>query len=539
MAKLFLLGNEACALGAIDAGCTFAFGYPGTPSTEIMEYLLRYREDHPDITARWCTNEKTAFEGAMGVSYAGRRALVVMKHVGLNVAADAFINAVLQKINGGLVVVVADDPGMHSSQNEQDTRFLADFAKTVCFEPGSQQETYTMMREAFSVSGKFGIAVVLRMVTRLSHARAVVIRGGAERASEKPCPARDRGEWICLPSFARLNYRRLLDRQQQFREYTCRSSCNQLALNPSFKSFGVITAGIAGGYYRETAESLPVQPSHLHVGVYPFPGELVRQLADSVDTVIVIEEGYPFIEEKIRSAVRDPLVIRGKMDGSFPDQGELHPDHIRNALALPYAGKTTGHTSEPLPARFSRLCKGCPHNDSFEVLRGALKIFEDTIVTSDIGCYTLGALPPYDLIDCALCMGASIGMARGAAEAGCANVVALIGDSSLLHSGIPGIIDAVAADTPMTVLVLDNGTVAMTGGQDPVLPSARLLPLLEGIGVRREHCRTIVPLPANFEKNVAILREEMSYRGLSVILARRSCVRRRKAGSDGVVGHDD
>ncbi len=278
MPQRILLGDEAVALGAVHAGLTAAYSYPGTPATEIMESLQAHRAAHGGPHATWCANEKTAFEGALGVSFAGRRALVSMKHVGLNVAADPFMNSALVEVHGGLVLAVADDPGMHSSQNEQDSRYYADFARVVCLEPANQQEAYDMTLEAFDLSERFRIPVMVRLVTRLAHGRTVVDVG--EPREQNPIRrAPQRTSWILLPGNARRQWRSLLERQREFAAHSEGSRWNTLELNPADRSLGVITCGIARGYFRENAAELAAAPSHLHIGAYPAPVEAIRRLA--------------------------------------------------------------------------------------------------------------------------------------------------------------------------------------------------------------------------------------------------------------------
>ncbi|MDX9801476.1 MAG: thiamine pyrophosphate-dependent enzyme [Spirochaetia bacterium] len=523
MQEVLVLGDEALALGAVDAGLSVAYGYPGTPSTEILEYLINYHEKKdPELIARWCTNEKTAFEGAVGVSYAGRRSLVTMKHVGLNVASDAFMNSALMKINGGLVVAVADDPGMHSSQNEQDSRFYADFARIICFEPGNHQEAYNMTVEAYRVSEFFHIPVMIKLVTRLSHSRAVIIRG--ETASKTNFgKAPERKDWMALPALSRKSWENHIKLQKDFEEYSEKSSFNKLDINSGRRDIAVITTGLGGNYYRENLSDLDPPPSHLHIGLYPAPVEKIRKLCGCVDKIIIIEEGYPFVERFVRGILPHDKIINGKMDSTVVPAGELDPDNVRKSLGLPPL-PAQSPVPGPLPGRPPQLCAGCPHKDSFTALNEAVEKLGGGTVTSDIGCYALGAYPPYNAIETLLCMGASIGMARGAAESGLKNVVATIGDSTFLHSGITALIDAVSTDTPMTIMILDNSTTAMTGGQDTILSSARIKQVVLGCGVSPEHLREIIPLPKNHEKNVGILMEEIAHNGLSVIIPLRECV---------------
>jgi indolepyruvate ferredoxin oxidoreductase alpha subunit len=516
-----LLGDDAVALGAIHAGITAAYAYPGTPSTEILEYILRYKDRHGKPHAAWCANEKTALEEALGVSFAGRRALVAMKHVGLNVAADPFVNAAIVSIHGGVVLAVADDPGMHSSQNEQDTRYLVDFARIMCLEPANQQEAYHMTIEAFDLSERFDVPVIVRLVTRLAHSRAVVEtgEGRAENPIAKvPVPS----SWILLPSNARRQWRALLDRQGSMLEYTEKSPHNVLKLNDKSR-FGVITTGIARNYFMEAAEDLSERPSHLHVGAYPFPVGKIRRLVENVDRVLVLEEGYPFLERSLRGIVPPPVEILGKESGQVPADGELNPDIARKALGLEIReGISVADLS--LPGRPPQLCQGCPHGDAYNAIKKALEGYPGKIVTSDIGCYTLGALPPYSAIESCVCMGASVGMAKGASEAGIHPVIAVIGDSTFLHSGVTPLMDAVSADANMTLIILDNETVAMTGTQPTVLPSSRLKSLILGVGVDRDHFHVIDAHPKKTDENTEIIRRELEHKGLSVIVAVRTCL---------------
>ncbi len=522
MSEMVLLGDEAVAMGAIHAGITSAYAYPGTPSTEILEYLIRYAQKNNQPVAQWCTNEKTAYEAALGTSFAGKRSLVAMKHVGLNVAADPFMNSAIVDIHGGLVVVVADDPGMHSSQNEQDSRYFADFARIVCLEPTNQQEAYEMTKEAFELSERYHIPVMIRLVTRLAHSRSVVSVNGQKKENPLQKVANP-SSWILLPSNARRQWHELLAVQQELKKYSESSGHNPLEINPDFKEFGVITTGLAKNYYLENLPQMDVKPSHLHISAYPLPAEKIRQLAAHVQKLIILEEGYPFVERFVRGVLPQPVEILGKENGHVPPEGELNPDNIRPVLGLSER-EAKVKTNFPLPGRPPQLCPGCPHADTFDAIKKALADFEQTMVTSDIGCYTLGALPPYSAIESTVNMGASVGMAKGAAEAGFYPVVAVIGDSTFLHSGITPLIDAVAHNTNMTLIILDNETVGMTGGQPTMLPSSRLESVVTGIGVPQEHLRILTAHRKFTEENTRVIREEIDYQGLSVIIAVRECV---------------
>ncbi len=522
MSEMVLLGDEAVAMGAIHAGISAAYAYPGTPSTEIMEFLIRYAEKNEKPIAQWCANEKTAYEAALGVSFSGKRSLVAMKHVGLNVAADPFMNSAIVNIHGGLVVVVADDPGMHSSQNEQDSRYFADFARITCLEPVNQQEAYEMTMEAFELSEKYHIPVMIRLVTRLAHSRSVVKVGAPQ--SENPLKkVPDPNSWILLPSNAKKQWHKLLETQKDLEAHSEASAYNALKLNQDFKDFGVITTGLAVNYYLENLPELAQTPSHLHISEYPIPTEKIRTLANHVKQLVILEEGYPFVERFLRGIIPPPVEIKGKLSGDVPAEGELNPDNIRPVLGLPERNRS-GKVIFNLPNRPPQLCPGCPHADTFTSLKKALSHFKETMVTSDIGCYTLGALPPYNAIESTVNMGASVGMAKGAADAGFHPVVAVIGDSTFLHSGVTPLMDAVAHNTNMTLIILDNETVGMTGGQPTVLPSSRLEKVVLGLGVDPQHLH-VVPTHRKFiEQNAELILNELNYKGLSVIIAVRECV---------------
>jgi indolepyruvate ferredoxin oxidoreductase alpha subunit len=535
--ELFLLGDEAVGLGALHGGLSIAYGYPGTPSTEIMEFLLDHcshnagGEDLPH--AAWCANEKTAFEAALGVSFAGKRTLVTMKHVGLNVCADPYINSALLGINGGLVLAVADDPGMHSSQDEQDSRFFADFAFAPCLEPQSVQEAYDMTREAFLVSERFHVPVMLRLTTRISHARAMMQTGTAAAQNSLQKPA-SKSEWISLPANARKNYAALLEKQKEINAWSEAHAVNRIETGGSSGSMAVITSGLGGNYYAENLADFSrirqETPGHLHIGAYPPPTEKIRRLCVDAKEILVIEEGQPFLERRLRGILdfsKDSgKVIHGKLDGTLPASGELTADIVREALSLPPVKTAKPPADFEIPVRPPQLCKGCPHIDSYTVIKTALSGLDhnDYAINSDIGCYSLGAAGPLSVPESIVCMGASVGMARGAAEAGIRYAIAVIGDSTFVHSGIQPLIDAAAANTPMTLVILDNTIVAMTGCQEPVIPSTALKKLLAGTGVDERHLLFLDAIHTKHDENVAAFKQEMEYRGLSVVVFQRECL---------------
>jgi indolepyruvate ferredoxin oxidoreductase alpha subunit len=526
MPRQILLGDEAVALGAVHAGLSAAYSYPGTPASEVLEYLVRLAGESRAFKAVWSVNEKTAYEEALGVSFAGKRALVSFKHVGLNVAADPFMNSAITGANGGLLVVSADDPGMHSSQNEQDSRYYVQFAQIIGYEPSDHQEAYDMAGEAFDVSERFGLPVLLRLVTRLSHSRSAV-----ETHEARPQNELEKGagkDWILLPVNARRRFTRLLDLQPVLTRFSEDSRFNVLRLNPKDRGLGVIASGVAYNYFREAVAADPALPSFLKVGTYPLPEKLVRELVAQVETVLVLEDGYPFIERQIGGMFGIAgKTIRGKLSGALPASGELTPDVVRRALGrgdLP----SLAAAGLPLAGRPPQLCAGCPHADTFKALNKALEGYDGSNVFSDIGCYTLGALPPYNAIHSCVCMGASVSMARGAADVGLYPAVSVIGDSTFAHSGITPLLSAAAANADMTVVILDNATTAMTGGQPTYGSGPGLLRLVEGLGVPKAHIRTIEPLPKHHETNVGILREEIAHHGLSVVVAVRECVQEQR-----------
>ncbi len=531
MEQEILLGDEAVALGAMHAGLSGGYSYPGTPASEIMEYLIKASNGGKNFIASWSVNEKAAFEEALGVSYAGKRALVSMKHVGLNVAADPFMNAAITGANGGLIVVVADDPGMHSSQNEQDSRFYAQFGQIFCFEPSSHQEAYDMTREAFDVSENMGLPVMIRMVTRLAHSRSRV----HPRPSKEQNPVRygESKDWTLLPVNARRRFKLLTEKQKELVQVSDASKFNSLHINKENTKLGIVASGVAYNYVLENFKDDVEMPSLLKVATYPLPEGLFAELVDHVETILVIEEGYPFIERNLRGMFGQcDTNILGKLSGRLPITGELSPSVVREALGIgPLKQRDT--SDFPLAGRPPQLCQGCGHRDAYNALNKALESFPQSNVFSDIGCYTLGALPPFNAIQSCVCMGASVSMAKGGAEAGVFPSVAVIGDSTFAHSGITPLLDAAAVNTNMTVMILDNDVVAMTGGQPTYASGDKLIRIIEGVGVDKDHIRTIIPLPKNLESNVQVIKEELDFKGLSVIIASRECVQqaRKKRGS--------
>ena len=475
-----LSGNEALALGAYHADIRVAAAYPGTPSTEILETIASFN----DVYTEWSTNEKVAMEVALGAAYSGVRALASMKHVGLNVASDPFFAASTTGIIGGLVVVSCDDPGMHSSQGEQDNRHYAKFAKIPMLEPTDSQEAYDLMGWAFTISEEFDTPVLLRSTTRISHCKTVVnINRERKTDLKQPAFTRSPEKLVMIPAYARLRHRAMEERIVKLRTYVEDFPMNEMLL--ADRKLGVISSGVAYQYAREIFRD----SSHLKiVTTYPIPTQLIRRFTQEVETIIVVEELDPFLEDEIRAL---GISVTGKE--IFPLTGELNLEIVENgaiqAGILSVTTKPSLKSEAPvpqLPIRPPLLCAGCPHvateftlrrlgfyntrivGDSpseREVLSQLKK--EDVIVTGDIGCYTLGVLAPLSALDTTACMGASIGIALGLKKAGIPNkIIAVIGDSTFMHSGITGLVDMVYNQGNNTVVILDNETTAMTGHQN-------------------------------------------------------------------------
>ena len=520
MKRLLLLGDEAIAQAALDAGLSGMYAYPGTPSTEIMEYIQTSKDaSDRNIHRAWSSNEKTAMEAALGMSYAGKRAMVAMKHVGLNVAADGFINSAMTGVNGGLIVVSADDPSMHSSQNEQDSRFYAKFAMVPCFEPSNQQEAYDMIFDAFEASEKYKLPVLFRITTRLAHSRASIQLKEVSPEKKLSLPA-DPFQFVLLPAIARGKYKSLLSSYESLKYE------NRISKYNSFKDglkrdLGIIACGIAYNYLMENISNSLTDFPVLKISAYPFPRDLIKDITDRCKEVLILEEGAPLVEESLRGILDNGLKIYGRLDGTVPRDGELNPAIVARALGLPVSyGEDVPSLVKMRPPSF---CKGCGHTDMFISLIEAIKPYGPGRVFSDIGCYTLAALPPFNAINSCVDMGASVTMAVGAADAGLFPSVAVIGDSTFTHSGMTGLLDAVVKNSSVTVIISDNSTTGMTGGQQSQ-GTGRLEQICEGLGVEQEHLKVIIPLRKNHEENVRIMKNEFEYKGVSVIIASRECI---------------
>ncbi len=518
--KKLLLGDEAIAQGALDAGLSGAYAYPGTPSTEILEYIQQSPlAKERNIHRHWATNEKTAMEQALGMSYMGKRALVCMKHVGLNVCADPFVNSAITGVNGGIVVLVADDPSMHSSQDEQDSRYYGKFALIPILEPSSQQEAYDMMDFAFSYSEAQKLPVLMRVTTRMAHSRAVVNVADEPKAEQPLNYEAQACDWVLLPAFAKKRYATVCN-QQAVLEANAEASQFNVYKDADNHSLGIITSGIAYNYLNECFPDGCPYPT-LKISQYPLPKKLICKLTSDCENVLIIEEGQPFIEEQVRGIMPGNANIQGRLSGELPRTGELSPDIVKTALNLPC--NETYAPCEDVTSRPPALCKGCGHRDVYAALNKVLLDYPNARVFGDIGCYTLGFLPPYKAIHACVDMGASIGMAKGAADAGQWPAVAIIGDSTFTHSGMTGLLDAINENSDITVIISDNLTTAMTGGQDSA-GTNKFEAICRALGLSDEHLKVVVPLPKNMDEITSVIQQEINYHGVSVIIPRRECM---------------
>lgn len=511
--KKLLIGNAAIARGAYEAGATVATAYPGTPSTEIITNFAQNK----GVYAEWAPNEKVALEVAIGSSIAGARTMVSMKHVGVNVAADPLYTFAYTGVNGGLVIVSADDPGMHSSQNEQDNRGYGRFAKMPVLEPSDSQEALDFTRLAFDISEEFDAPVMLRITTRLAHSQTLVEEGVPNAPVLKEYK-KNAPKFVMLPAYARARHVEVEKRMKNLADYAETSPLNTIEWGD--KSIGIITSGVP---YQYVKEAMP-DASVLKLGmVNPLPQKLIQSFAEQVDRLIIVEELEPVIEEQVKS-----WGIKAEGKEIFTLIGEYSTEYLEEKLLGKPAPAGFGLDKE-VPGRPPLLCPGCPHRGVFHTLH-KMKL----VVTGDIGCYTLGALSPLEGMDTCICMGASIGTAMGMEKARgpefASKTVAVIGDSTFVHSGITGLIDIVYNQGSSTIIILDNDTTAMTGHQDHPATGVtiqkqptkklNLEALVKAIGV--EHVRTVDPLRLTDLENA--VKEELARREPSVIIAKRPCV---------------
>jgi indolepyruvate ferredoxin oxidoreductase alpha subunit len=514
--EMLLSGNEAIARGAYEYGCEFASAYPGTPSTEILQTIARYFKE--DVYAEWAINEKVALENTVGASYGGVRSLAAMKHVGVNVAADPLMTLSYTGVGGGLVLVSADDPSLHSSQNEQDNRCYGKFASIPVLEPSDSQEAKDFLKHAFEISEEFDTPVLYRITTRISHSKGIV-KIGERKMVEHPGFERNITKYVMVPAHAAKRHEIVIERLERLKAFAEETPLNRIEWKDT--EVGIVTGSIAYQYARE---SMP-NASILKLGMgYPLPMKKIGEFASRVKRLFVVEELEPFYEEQIRAA---GIPVEGKK--YFSNHLELNVTRVRNGLIE--AGALTGEIKkadrEQLLPRPPVLCPGCPHRGMMVTLR-KLKVY----TTGDIGCYTLGALPPLEQIDTCLCMGASIGHAFGIEKAGKTDrkAVALIGDSTFLHSGITSLASTVYNKGTTTTIIVDNRITAMTGGQDHPGTARTLMgeeahaidiaALCKALGV--EHVRTVDPY--DLEEMKTVLEEEIARDAPSVVITTRPCM---------------
>lgn len=510
--KRLMIGNEAIALGAYEAGVRVVSSYPGTPSTEITEFISKKDE----VYSEWAPNEKVACEVAIGASIAGARSMTCMKHVGLNVAADPLFTSSYTGVNGGFVIIVADDPGMHSSQNEQDSRNYAKAAKIPMLEPSDSAECKEFTKKAFEISEKFDTPVIIRLTTRVAHSQSLVEVGDREEIALKEV-VKNPQKYVMMPAMAKVRHVFVEQRTLDLKEYAKDLSFNNFEINDT--DIGIITSGIT---YQYAKEAIP-NASFLKLGmVHPINENMVKDFAKKVKKVIVLEELDPFIEEFCK---KSGIEVEGK--NLFTLLGEYSASMIKEKL-LGEKNNDIIKIDENIPVRPPVMCPGCPHRGMFYVLN-KLKL----VVSGDIGCYTLGAMQPLNSVDACVCMGASIGMAHGMEKARgkeyAKNVVAVIGDSTFMHSGVTGLIDIVYNKGVSTVIILDNSITGMTGHQqNPTTgytikmeetKQVNLVKLANAVGIDR----VVVADPFDLDNFEKVVKEETATDEPSVIISQRPC----------------
>lgn len=522
----YMLGNQAIARALNDSGISVVSGYPGTPSSEIIEYLAKMK---PCCHVEWSVNEKVAVEVAIGASWSGGRSAATMKHVGLNVASDPFMTLAYTGVKGGMLIISADDPGCHSSQNEQDNRRYALFSQIPCLEPATPQEAYDMVSYAFAFSEEFGMPVMLRPTTRVCHGKSGITLQEPEDSERVTGFEKNMQQWVMLPAHARVRHNVLLEKQEAISEALEASGWNRLDL-ADVAELGIIASGVASVYAREAVDRLGIKASFLKISTYPMPEGMVRELLGSVKKVLVIEELEPVVEDFVRSVSEGPdIKILGK--GVIPRNGELDLSIVEPAIASA-AGKeykpvVTRAVSTELPNRPPVMCPGCPHRGTYYAMKKAFR--KDAIFPGDIGCYTLGV--QMGTMDTCLCMGASITTASGIYHAGETKPVCCsIGDSTFLHTGIPGLLNAVYNGADITVAILDNRTTAMTGHQPnpgmglTVLGDATFEASLEDISRACGVEFIKITDPYDVEGTIEVFKQAKEHEGTAVVISKQECI---------------
>lgn len=539
--KVLLLGNEAAVRGAIEGGCAVAATYPGTPSSEIGNTLFKVAKK-ANIYFEFSVNEKVAMEVAGAAAVAGVRAMAFMKHVGLNVASDAFMTLGYTGVRAGLVIISADDPSAHSSQNEQDNRYYGGkLANIPMLEPSNPMEFKEMVREGFDISERLELPVLVRTTTRVNHVRGIVEYKPIKKDSKKKIEnyEKDPFRFVVVPQVAVKNHPRLLRQMEKAATISEETKYNFIEFYGNGKTHGksvlIVTSGVSYGYVKDALKILGIGAKVFKLGMTnPLPEKSLAKAMAEADIVIPIEELEPYLEtelKRIAYVYRYTCEIKGKDEGIFPRIYEYNPDivmeGIAKALNMEYRTESGGKIEHELPSRPPAMCPGCPHRATYFAVK---KVFGDNgIYPMDIGCYTLGIQPPYKVADLLLCMGSSIGTACGFSKVYDGNVVAFIGDSTFFHAGLPGVVNALHNKHRFVLAILDNSTTAMTGHQPhpglPVdgmgdeAPAIDIAELVKGMGV--EFVRVVDPY--NLEETIAAFKEAKEYQGLSVIVARQRC----------------
>ncbi|WP_346929334.1 indolepyruvate ferredoxin oxidoreductase subunit alpha [Clostridium sp.] len=518
MKKVIMTGNEAIARGAYEAGCHVASAYPGTPSTEILENFALYE----GVYAEWAPNEKVGFEVASGASIGGARALTTMKHVGLNVAADPLFTMAYEGVNGGFVVITADDPGMHSSQNEQDNRFYAPHAKVAMIEPSNSQECLEYMKEAYEISEKFDTLVLFRVTTRISHSKTVVEVGDKQAVEVKPYEKNIK-KYIMTPGHSKIKHYEVEERLEKLRQYSNSTKLNRMEIGDT--KIGIITSGISYEYCKEVFGD---SASYLKIGFsYPLPDEMIKEFATKVEKLYVVEENDPYLENAVKA-----LGINCIGKEVIPICEELNPAIIRSGI-LGEENKITYTADTNPPSRPPVLCPGCPHRGIFY----AVSKYKDVISSGDIGCYTLGMNAPLSVTDTVICMGASISAGVGMERASIVanregkKVFAFIGDSTFFHSGVTGLIESVYNNTPIVTVILDNRITGMTGHQENPgtgktlqnreAPMVDIEALVLACGIKKENIRVVDPY--KIEETSKAVKEAHDSTEPFVIITKQPC----------------
>ena len=535
--RVLLLGNEAAVRGAIEAGVAVAATYPGTPSSEIGDTLFRVARE-AGIYFEFSVNEKVAMEVVGAAAVAGVRGLVFMKHVGLNVASDPFVTLGYTGVRGGMVVISADDPSVHSSQNEQDNRYYGKLANIPVLEPSNPQEFKDMVKKGFFISERFELPVLVRTTTRVNHVRGVVEFGEIQRGTRKKIVSyeKDPFRFVVVPQVAYNRHKWLLERMKRVEEFSDRCEFNRLESYSGGVGGNVliVTSGVSYGYVKDVVRLLGVNTKVLKLGMTnPLPRKMLVEALSSADLVMVVEELEPILETEVKRIAQEEKLgckVFGKYEGVFPRVYEYNVDVVARGVArvlgLSYRPRG-GRVEHELPSRPPTLCPGCPHRATYFAVK---KVFGDkAIYAMDIGCYTLGVQPPFKVADLLLCMGSSVGTACGYSKVFEGSVVAFIGDSTFFHAGLPPLVNALHNKHRFTLVILDNGTTAMTGHQPhpglPVdgfgekAPAVDIVSIVKGVGVG--FVRVVDPY--NLKETEKVFREAKSYPGVSVVVSRRLC----------------